>query len=263
MFFLVFLAAQPAPIAHNLLFFDRHQIVTARRTNGHAKKVERFSAVVRALSRRRVDCARFAFCNRRTFERIHTSSRGDPRRLPTRKTASVNHPHDTTTTPPMAAAGYDNLQLRGKYGTEKYWPEKKLKICVTGAGGFIASHLAKRLKEEGHHIVGCDWKRNEHMPVRHRRRRRLETSSRERPSRRPSSRDLPRAHPRSAASMPFIRNRTRRRRRVPPLPSSPRSIDRRRRRRRRRTLAARVRRTLAPRAFERSTSARRRATRVD
>ena len=180
---------------------------------------------MRALSRRRVDCARFAFCNRRTFERIHTSSRGDPRRLPTRKTASVNHPHDTTTTPPMAAAGYDNLQLRGKYGTEKYWPEKKLKICVTGAGGFIASHLAKRLKEEGHHIVGCDWKRNEHMPVRHRRRRRLETSSRERPSRRPSSRDLPRAHPRSAASMPFIRNRTRRRRRVPPLPSSPRSID--------------------------------------
>ena len=66
----------------------------------------------------------------------------------------------------MSAAGYDNLQLRGEYGTEKYWPEKKLKICVTGAGGFIASHLAKRLKEEGHHIVGCDWKRNEHMPVR-------------------------------------------------------------------------------------------------
>ena len=66
----------------------------------------------------------------------------------------------------MSAAGYDNLQLRGEYGTELYWPEKKLKICVTGAGGFIASHLAKRLKEEGHHVVGCDWKRNEHMPVR-------------------------------------------------------------------------------------------------
>lgn len=47
----------------------------------------------------------------------------------------------------------------------KYWPEKKLRICVTGAGGFIASHLAKRLKEEGHTVVGCDWKRNEHMPV--------------------------------------------------------------------------------------------------
>jgi NAD(P)-dependent dehydrogenase (short-subunit alcohol dehydrogenase family) len=63
----------------------------------------------------------------------------------------------------MSAAGYE---LRGIYGTEPYWPEKKLKICVTGAGGFIASHLAKRLKEEGHHVVGCDWKRNEHMPVR-------------------------------------------------------------------------------------------------
>ena len=52
-----------------------------------------------------------------------------------------------------------------KYEFEPYWPEKKLKICVTGAGGFIASHLAKRLKSEGHYIVGCDWKRNEHMPV--------------------------------------------------------------------------------------------------
>ena len=29
---------------------------------------------------------------------------------------------------------------------------KKMKICVTGAGGFIASHLSKRLKEEGHFI---------------------------------------------------------------------------------------------------------------
>lgn len=53
-----------------------------------------------------------------------------------------------------------------KYEFEPYWPEKKLKICVTGAGGFIASHLAKRLKSEGHYIIGCDWKRNEHMPVR-------------------------------------------------------------------------------------------------
>lgn len=52
-----------------------------------------------------------------------------------------------------------------KYDFEPYWPEKKLKICVTGAGGFIASHLAKRLKSEGHYIIGCDWKRNEHMPV--------------------------------------------------------------------------------------------------
>jgi len=63
----------------------------------------------------------------------------------------------------MSAAGAE-YSLRGLYGSEPYWPEKKLKICVTGAGGFIASHLAKRLKEEGHYIVGCDWKRNEHMP---------------------------------------------------------------------------------------------------
>lgn len=31
---------------------------------------------------------------------------------------------------------------------------------------FDCSHLAKRLKSEGHYIVACDWKRNEHMPVR-------------------------------------------------------------------------------------------------
>lgn len=53
-----------------------------------------------------------------------------------------------------------------KYPYELYWPEKRLTICVTGAGGFIASHLAKRLQAEGHYIVGCDQKRNEHMPVR-------------------------------------------------------------------------------------------------
>lgn len=38
-----------------------------------------------------------------------------------------------------------------------------VKICVTGAGGFIASHLARRLKNEGHHVVAADWKRNEFM----------------------------------------------------------------------------------------------------
>jgi hypothetical protein len=65
----------------------------------------------------------------------------------------------------MAAAG---LAVTTKYGSQPYWPEKKLRICITGAGGFIASHLAKRLKEEGHYIIGCDWKRNEHMTVRRR-----------------------------------------------------------------------------------------------
>lgn len=53
-----------------------------------------------------------------------------------------------------------------KYPFEPYWPEKSLKICITGSGGFIASHLARRLKAEGHYIVACDWKTNEHMPVR-------------------------------------------------------------------------------------------------
>jgi hypothetical protein len=59
----------------------------------------------------------------------------------------------------------DEVSKLAKYAFEPYMPGTKLKICITGAGGFIASHLAKRLKEEGHHIVACDWKRNEHMPV--------------------------------------------------------------------------------------------------
>jgi len=41
--------------------------------------------------------------------------------------------------------------------------DTKMKICCTGAGGFIASHLAKRLMEEGHTVVGVDWKHNEHF----------------------------------------------------------------------------------------------------
>ncbi|GAQ85374.1 dTDP-glucose 4-6-dehydratase/UDP-glucuronic acid decarboxylase [Klebsormidium nitens] len=47
---------------------------------------------------------------------------------------------------------------------EPYWPSKKLRISVTGAGGFIASHIARRLKKEGHYVVASDWKKNEHMP---------------------------------------------------------------------------------------------------
>jgi len=39
----------------------------------------------------------------------------------------------------------------------------KLKICVTGAGGFIASHLSRRLKAEGHFVRAVDWKENEYM----------------------------------------------------------------------------------------------------
>ena len=37
----------------------------------------------------------------------------------------------------------------------------KCKVCITGAGGFIASHLAKRLKSEGFYVVAADWKYHE------------------------------------------------------------------------------------------------------
>jgi len=37
------------------------------------------------------------------------------------------------------------------------------RVCVTGAGGFIGSHLCKRLKDEGYFVVGADWKNNEFM----------------------------------------------------------------------------------------------------
>eukprot|EP00879_Flechtneria_rotunda_P001307 GHRR01001457.1.p1 GENE.GHRR01001457.1~~GHRR01001457.1.p1 ORF type:complete len:394 (+),score=104.94 GHRR01001457.1:126-1307(+) len=57
---------------------------------------------------------------------------------------------------------YATVSKLAKYPFEPYWPEKKLRICITGAGGFIASHLAKRLKSEEHYVVACDWKRNEH-----------------------------------------------------------------------------------------------------
>lgn len=33
---------------------------------------------------------------------------------------------------------YEASSKLSRYAFEPYWPEKKLKICVTGAGGFIA-----------------------------------------------------------------------------------------------------------------------------
>jgi len=35
--------------------------------------------------------------------------------------------------------------------------DKKLKIAVCGGAGFIGSHVAKRMKEEGHYVVVADW----------------------------------------------------------------------------------------------------------
>ena len=56
-----------------------------------------------------------------------------------------------------AAYTYENLER------EPYWPSENLRISITGAGGFIASHIARRLKSEGHYIIASDWKKNEHM----------------------------------------------------------------------------------------------------
>ena len=39
----------------------------------------------------------------------------------------------------------------------------KLKVCVGGGAGFIGSHIAKRLKEEGCYVVAADWNENEFM----------------------------------------------------------------------------------------------------
>lgn len=41
--------------------------------------------------------------------------------------------------------------------------QTKTKVCVGGGGGFIGSHLAKRLKETGYHVVCADWKQNEYF----------------------------------------------------------------------------------------------------
>jgi GDP-D-mannose 3',5'-epimerase len=37
---------------------------------------------------------------------------------------------------------------------------QKLKICIAGGAGFIGSHVARRLKQEGHYVVVADWERN-------------------------------------------------------------------------------------------------------
>jgi GDP-D-mannose 3',5'-epimerase len=39
----------------------------------------------------------------------------------------------------------------------------KLKVCIGGGGGFIGSHLARRMLKEGHYVVCADWKKNEYF----------------------------------------------------------------------------------------------------
>lgn len=38
-----------------------------------------------------------------------------------------------------------------------------MRVCVCGAGGFIGGHLCRRLKADGHTVVGADWKRHEYF----------------------------------------------------------------------------------------------------
>lgn len=40
---------------------------------------------------------------------------------------------------------------------------EKLRVCVGGGAGFIGSHIAKRLREEGAYVIAADWNHNEFM----------------------------------------------------------------------------------------------------
>jgi len=42
-------------------------------------------------------------------------------------------------------------------------PGEGAKVCIGGGAGFIGSHIAKRLKENGYHVTVVDWKKNEFM----------------------------------------------------------------------------------------------------
>ncbi|MEJ5105599.1 NAD-dependent epimerase/dehydratase family protein [Chryseobacterium sp. MYb328] len=92
---------------------------------------------------------------------------------------------------PAVSLGFDNdhsdgkwfdvngsipAELDGKYKHHPYIAEvlqliepdrviktDKIKVLVTGASGFIGSHLGKRLMQEGYYVVGADWKSPEFM----------------------------------------------------------------------------------------------------
>jgi GDP-D-mannose 3',5'-epimerase len=52
-----------------------------------------------------------------------------------------------------------------QYAPEEENGSKKLRCVVAGGGGFIGSHLAKRLKDDGHYVIVADWKHNEYFKV--------------------------------------------------------------------------------------------------
>jgi hypothetical protein len=37
------------------------------------------------------------------------------------------------------------------------------KVCIAGGGGFIGSHIGKKLKENGWYVIAVGWRENEFM----------------------------------------------------------------------------------------------------